>query len=726
MRIQRFLYLACGLAACLLPTLTHASSWQVIRTAEIHADIADVFLLRDGIHGWLATNRGPYRTEDGGASWEAGVLPFEVGLDALHFLDENDGWAVSDGYGGTIFHSTDGGRTWEVNYVLPDGWMTDIFFTDALHGWATADHNVLRTTDGGVSWTVDYHFGWYPAEVYFHDNLRGWMGGDDIYVTEDGGASWVITNGGIYASGIGFADSLRGCAVGIEGAWPNETAKIFYTTDGGHTWFPPGSPAILQGLRDVDLDASGRGYAAGNYGTILLTEDGGQSWTSQTSGVQNLLRSVCVRSGRTWAAGSFGTVLGEPGVGLTGWSRVTTIGNTLRDAAFGDEQHGIIVGDAGLIFRTEDGGQTWQEVWVWGCRDANVVSVDMVGSDLAWMCGLYTGGGVYRSLDGGVSWESVPLPITGHDYSVDFADASNGWCTVTVVSGSSICHSTDGGASWSEQPAGAAWYWDDVFALDALHGWAGGWEPDHGLVGRTVDGGATWTFHPLPTSDAVYGLFFRTERLGWAATGGGTVYQTDDGGDTWNAIHQAEANAAWLAVKPVGPDNLAVVGARNEGNATTGLIDRGSLASAAWMRDLESPGSWLLGAEFGSAQSGFAVGFYGEIFGWEPTLETSPPPEPGALVLGVIGNPSRGTTVFEIVSPGRSGGVRETGTSSIDLFDVRGVLVRTLSAPIGEPGLHHVSWDGRLNGGNMAPAGVYLARLRSAGGCATTRFVRLP
>jgi hypothetical protein len=60
------------------------------------------------------------------------------------------------------------------------------------------------------------------------------------------------------------------------------------------------------------------------------------------------------------------------------------------------------------------------------------------------------------------------------------------------------------------------------------------------------------------------------------------------------------------------------------------------------------------------------------------------------------------------------------------LFDARGRLVRRLAAGAFEAGPHQAVWDGRLESGATAPAGVYLARLDVSGAVRSRRVLWLP
>jgi hypothetical protein len=89
------------------------------------------------------------------------------------------------------------------------------------------------------------------------------------------------------------------------------------------------------------------------------------------------------------------------------------------------------------------------------------------------------------------------------------------------------------------------------------------------------------------------------------------------------------------------------------------------------------------------------------------------------LALSASPNPFRTGTVFTVKLPGNE-------KSALNLYDMKGRLVRTLETGIGKKGgIVRVCWDGRDRYGAPAPAGVYLAGLRTKGGRAVTKQVVL-
>ncbi len=727
MRPVRCWVLAFGLLLLLASTPALAGPWVQVRAGDIREDLYDLFGLPDGLHGWAVNGHAVYRTEDGWQTFEKILLhsllgPLE-GIAAVHFVDENEGWAVT-GYAGSILHSLDGGRTWTIVHATGD-FLEDIFFYDRLHGWAGGKGITVRTEDGGASWT-DVPLPGYHWSVFFASPLRGWACGYGIWGSADGGVTWSFQHpvpGESVLQSIAFRDSLRGVAVGAVGL-VQTTALVFHTEDGGATW--DSIPAPWPGLRDVGLDSTGAGCAVGDRGTILRTTDAGMTWSEEASTLLSRLEGVAVMRDRIWAAGDYGALLQSPGP-TPGWNRLVTLSNILRDVACGDPLHAVAVGDW-MMLRTDDAGTTWTECWP-DYRDTipDLTCVDMVGPDRAWASGYWLDG-VLRSLDGGNTWTRFPLPPIGHVADLSFADSLHGWCASNTNTNGLVCRTTDGGVTWEQQPAATAFGWSCVFALDSLHAWVGGLLPPWGAVARTVDGGLTWTPHQLPVLENVGALVFRDSLEGWAASSGGgagsyhgTVCRTSNGGVDWTAVH--ELDGAWLDVVLLGDGGVAVAGGRNAGGENIGVIDRQAGPLTPWVRDLEQPGTVLRALDFGTPYRGCAVGDWGDIFQWP--LAVAVPPGGRAsgprFSLSVIGNPAQGDVLFEVSGAGAHGPT----SVRLDILDVRGALVRSLHSPVTGAGIVRLGWDGTTSRGARASAGVFFARARAGDRTATARFVRL-
>lgn len=90
--------------------------------------------------------------------------------------------------------------------------------------------------------------------------------------------------------------------------------------------------------------------------------------------------------------------------------------------------------------------------------------------------------------------------------------------------------------------------------------------------------------------------------------------------------------------------------------------------------------------------------------------------QPSALAIPrIIPNPFNASTVIEFT-------LTEPGETSLILYDLSGRRIRTLVSNVISAGVHTARWDGRDDAGRPAASGVYLVRLNSGGGSATSRM----
>lgn len=84
--------------------------------------------------------------------WQQVKAPVNVMLTRLRFTDAQNGWAL--GYDATILRTADGGGTWTVQHYDAEGRaLYDLLFLDAQHGLAVGAYgSFFETTDGGRTW----------------------------------------------------------------------------------------------------------------------------------------------------------------------------------------------------------------------------------------------------------------------------------------------------------------------------------------------------------------------------------------------------------------------------------------------------------------------------------------------------------------------------------------------------------------------------------------------
>jgi photosystem II stability/assembly factor-like uncharacterized protein len=255
--------------------------------------------------------------------------------------------------------------------------LTGIDMADTLRGWAVGYHNtygdgyIYRTTDGGITWQQQYDPGiYYIRSVAVLDAQTAiYVGGDQgtgslERRTTDGGATWHDLNVPIpaYFFDVYFLDNLRGWMVGGNGS------QIVRTTDGGNTWTVHNTPSPYT-LDAVHFSDANHGWAGGSYGSLVHSTDGGVTWALQDPQIPEYTHVLAVASTsptRGWIAGYGGGAQSRPYVKYTTDGGATWIPHTPQVGpydsfpalAFVEDDYGWAAGWGGIFRHTPAGFQT--------------------------------------------------------------------------------------------------------------------------------------------------------------------------------------------------------------------------------------------------------------------------------------------------------------------------------------------------------------------------------
>ncbi len=262
------------------------------------------------------------------------------------------------------------------------------------------------------------------AGVTFYDTLRGWAVGTDstIMRTADGGATWTNASVGTYDfSSVEFVSPLRGWAAGF---------RIYATTNGGLSWTQQANPAAHT-LEDILFLSATEGWAVGQAGAILHTVNGGAPWSEVSGyGITNWYAIDFVSPSLGWIAG-YGALLKTTNGGAT-WATAATDMH-LYGMDFVDAQNGWVVGKDQKIWRTVDGGTTWTQQHL-GAIGYDLLDVLMVNLAEGWAVG--RNGYILHTEDGGATWAEDSNPAAPrHMYGLAAPDGDHVWAVGQGFSG---------------------------------------------------------------------------------------------------------------------------------------------------------------------------------------------------------------------------------------------------------------------------------------------------
>ncbi|MFI5204750.1 MAG: WD40/YVTN/BNR-like repeat-containing protein, partial [Flavobacteriales bacterium] len=144
-----------------MKTTDGGNTWNVLPLIGVDVNTHSLWFT-SATTGYLSSSENPaskiYKTTDGGSTWTEILNSVPGTIYGMCFSSVNNGYFVTDG--GHIYRTTNAGTSWTSSQPSTTV-LNDIFFTTTTTGYAVGLSGfggslILKTTDGGSTWTPDY------------------------------------------------------------------------------------------------------------------------------------------------------------------------------------------------------------------------------------------------------------------------------------------------------------------------------------------------------------------------------------------------------------------------------------------------------------------------------------------------------------------------------------------------------------------------------------------
>jgi gliding motility-associated-like protein len=355
----------------------------------------------------------------------------------------SNGTLVANGNFGRMWLSVDTGRNWKESRSLPPG----------------------KNYSGNGVWALDIapngKFLSMGSLGVVADSMPGGPGWNSNYVTVPSSA---------FYSKIEFADCNNGIAAG--------GSNITVTRDGGKSWIDRGRPDFANSFYNINGMISptvAKSYYAVTNGTIYYSGD---------------------------TAITLDPIFADP---LMQMNDVAKVGN---DSIWAIGYSSFSVPSASRtskVYRSINNGATWS---TYSGFSAGSIAQNLTDIEFPTRLIGYASGNrdtIYKTIDGGVTWNKLPLPFPGVTPQIQYRDMYALDANTVFLVGIGfprkvVIKTTDGGATWTDITGNILTTGVGNLTGIMMHDVNNGYVATPGLMLKTTNGGTTWTVEAPPTN----------------------------------------------------------------------------------------------------------------------------------------------------------------------------------------------------------------------------------
>ena len=606
----------------------------------------------DANNWYLLGGQGTFmKTTNAGATWYFHHKACKVDVNggsqyaySAYFPNMNNGFVAC---ANALIKTTNGGVTFDTVYTATASFtLYNLYFLNSNVGYA-AGTSKLKTTDAGATWTAVPNIA--TTTTY------------DMTTPNDTLLLFASTSGNVIRStnaGSTFANVSTGASATLYKIMminpttfivAGTTSAIRLSTDAGATWASINT-GISAGSTFYDLDyVNGKLFVTGNSRYIYTTTNLGVSWDSVSflapvaqQTLTTTYYTTDIKDTILLTAGGLGLINTRIGSTNTCYSNLTRLG-TIYDI-YKDKASGRMIATGAptqtgfydqFVYSTNSGATWLPATTTKSAGKLNqVVEVDenynpektatsastfesiyMFDPMNGYSCGSY--GAIYKTTNGGASWDSVVtnIPATANLYKIQFISPTTGWAFSNAAdTAGTIFKTTNGGTVWAQYKLGSTTGSDtkiyDAHMVNENYGWCVNYSP---APFKTTDGGLTWTEQPL--SDAytgyLYGVKMVDTTTGYCIGGGDRFYKTTNGGTMWNKMTSFSSGLSHYSIDLVDTNYIAV-------GSSSGITAFTTNGGSSWALHPTNGFGSVYAITFDIPTIGqpkaYAAGMYGAIF----------------------------------------------------------------------------------------------------------------
>jgi len=699
-------------------TTDGGDSWSHIEDDTLNSTLYDIAFHPAGPDTmYAATWSGMYRSYDSGTSWGLLRPPGywystynDIEVHAVHHNIVLAGADLATGY-----RSTDGGNNWthlDLPWIAVLAIRTDPLRPDTMYLASQSAHyglSVMRSEDLGVNW------------YSVHNDLDSGLFASDLQIDP-------VDSDILYLAGSRLPFTTPGVC-------------LEKTIDAGRHWFDITPDGLIEhkiwSLTISPFDNQIL-YICTRANGVLKSVDGGESWNGLNEGLaaRNVFKlRIDPVSGHLYIGTAYQGIFRSTDEGAT-WEKISDNINQAEctDIAVNPRNPDTVyVATRGGVYRSIDGASSWERLDLdvpFFYTESQGVAIDPYDPDNIFIS-FYDyervgEGGIFRSTDGGESWQifTSGLPAGGYYRRIAIANYGDGTRRI-FLGGIGLYYSDNLGENWQLCGSGLPsnyYYWGvEVSAIDPYLVFAiNGSEP--AAFYRSTDSGNTWTSLPAPPGVRTINTIAcdpENRDIVYVCRNEAGAFKSTDSGETWIDITNNLPGSPdyfgvfGIAVNPLNPSNLYV----NSSN-------RGNFVSHDGGQNWEA------------FNEGLDTGFYDAMTIISPSdtnrvyLATTPKsvwsitrtqsdiedeisPPARFIAFSSFPNPFNSSTMIEF-------SIYNTEHITLSIYNLLGQRLETIFDGIQQAGQHSITWDA-----TDFPSGVYFARLKTAESTKNIKLVLL-